>query len=265
MNTLEAFTTHWRSISLDDPPYALQEDLTVLGSLRGRRKTVILRSFREFATGDGIARQFDDSRFHLGLIPQPYIGSLESATIFLLMLNPSLRASDYFAENSVPEYREALVKNLRQESVSHPFIFLAPDFAWSPGADYWRRKFHWLAKKLALQRHQSYHEALGELSSCICCIQLVPYHSASFDPSSLVWHHLASSQGAVSFVQNHLVPRARLGEILVVALRRAEEWGFQESQPGVIIYKGGERVGAHLTAKTRGGKAILHHLGIGAN
>jgi hypothetical protein len=73
-----------------------------------------------------------DTRLHLGLLPQPFIGNLQRASIYVLSLNPGLDPTDYFGEYEVQEYRNALLANLKQQfhKTVPPFIFLDPRYGW---------------------------------------------------------------------------------------------------------------------------------------
>ena len=73
-----------------------------------------------------------------GLLPMPFAGNFEKASIFVIMLNSGLSAGDYFAEQYRPEFWNAHIRNLRQENANDefPLIFLNPQFAWHPGFEY---------------------------------------------------------------------------------------------------------------------------------
>jgi hypothetical protein len=70
-----------------------------------------------------------------GLLPQPFIGDLRLASIYVLSLNPGLQPSDYYGEYAVPEYRNAFLANLKQQfhEKAPPFIFLDPHYSTTPG------------------------------------------------------------------------------------------------------------------------------------
>ena len=53
---------------------------------------------------------------HLGLLPMPFAGRLDRADIFILLLNPGFRPSDYFAEFRDEAFRKAWSDNIRQET-----------------------------------------------------------------------------------------------------------------------------------------------------
>jgi hypothetical protein len=147
---------------LEGPPYALAADLAVLA--QAGAYTVTLKSYEEYL--ETALENPNDTRLHLGLLPQPWFGDLTSATVFVLMLNPGLNPGDYYAEYRVPSFRAALISNLRSEpNRGYPLLFLDPEFSWHPGARYFRTRLHWLALALARQRGTSYREALAVVSS----------------------------------------------------------------------------------------------------
>src|SRR5690606_16191656 len=102
---------------------------------------------------------------HTGLLPLPYLGSLERASMFLLALNPGLHASDYHAEIH-PAFRERLLSNLYQQDAADefPFLSLDPVFAWHAGFEYWAGKLHGIVSALVTQRALSYRQAPSELA-----------------------------------------------------------------------------------------------------
>jgi len=83
-----------------------------------------------------------DNKLHLSLLPQPFIGDVKNASIYILELNPGLGPSDYYGESEVPEYHDALLANLQQDFSKSdlPFLFLDPKFAWHGGFDWWHGK-----------------------------------------------------------------------------------------------------------------------------
>ena len=89
----------------------LDGDREALRQARSSRQAVINRSWRAaYRAGDFAAP--GDNRLHLGLVPQPFIGDLRRASIFVLLLNPGLSPSDYYGEYQVPSFRRALLANL---------------------------------------------------------------------------------------------------------------------------------------------------------
>lgn len=121
----------WRALPVESaPPFGFASDLKLIGST----KHSVTYSYEQWLN-DGGAERERDPRFHLGLLPVPYLGDITRASIFLLMLNPGFSPGDYFAEYSVSDCRAALIRSLRQEFLpdEHPFFFLDPKFSWHPG------------------------------------------------------------------------------------------------------------------------------------
>ncbi len=214
---------------------------------------------------DYISNEFDQERydiFHFGLIPIPYMGNLETASIFLLMLNPGFHPGDYFAEYNVPYFRQAIISNLHQEYTNdeeYPFTFLNPAFAWHPGFGYWYRKLYGVLKDVGKRSDiQNHSVALSYLAKRIVTLELVPYHSTRF--SGKGFQNFESVKLMQEFVRNIVIPKAKSGEAVVIATRSAEVWNLP-SHENVVIYTAGEARAAHLTPSSKGGKAILRQLG----
>ncbi len=250
-----ALVTIWREFSADRCPYALEPDLEVLGS--SKRYAVTFSSYEAYLES-GLEIP-SDQRFHLGLLPQPWSGDLNAATVFVLMLNPGLNPGDYFAEYRVPDYRRALVRNLRHESDRpYPLLFLDPEFSWHSGARYFRSRLHWLVLALAKRQSLSYREALASLARRVCILQLVPYHSAVFRLSRRMLNRLESTALAKAFVHEHLLSR---NGVLILVTRRAGDWDLS-SRENVIAFERSETRAAYLSPSTRGGQALARHFGL---
>jgi hypothetical protein len=58
-----------------------------------------------------------------------------------------------------------------------------------------------------------------------------------------------------------LLPKARDGKVIIVVTRSVKNWQLPQHK-NIISYEGGETRSAHLTLKSRGGKAIANHLGL---
>lgn len=242
----------WKKLSLERSPFALPKDLAILSDQPSR--TVTLASFEAYTAG--CLQHESDSRFHLGLLPQPWFGDLKSATVFILMLNPGLNPGDYFSEYKVPSYRDALIANLKQQrGREFPLLFLDPELSWHPGARYFRGKLHWLVLSLVNERRMEYREALAEVAKRVCVLQLVPYHSPVFQLPNSLLDRLQSSELMKAFVENLLKTRR---DILVLVTRKANQWGLPK-RDNIIQYEGSETRAAHLSRNSRGGKELARH------
>ena len=152
----------------------------------------------------------DKQVFHLGLLPQPFMGDLKNAEIYVLTLNPGYTPTDYFGEYCVSGFRQALLRNLRQDHNwnTTPNLHLEPQYAWSGGYGYWHDRLSGVIEKFGKERRMPYAKARSELGKKLAIIELFPYHSASFNRTSLL-PKLKTVELAKEFVNDHVVPRVR--------------------------------------------------------
>lgn len=246
----------WRACSFEAAPYTLPGDEALLENKELLHPTLSYSEFVESPVFGAAGR-----RLHLGLLPIPFAGDVLKASIFILMLNPGFSADDYFGEERVPEYRAALIRNLQQHlsATRYPFYCLDPRFSWHAGFGYWNGRLRGIVRWIATRRSISYQAALSVLARAICAIELVPYHSESFGLPHSLLNKLQSVRLSRAFVHSTLVPRAEAGEAVIIVSRSARYWNVAESK-NVVIYRGGETRGAHLSPNTRGGALIMRQL-----
>jgi hypothetical protein len=247
----------WQKCPLDTPPFVLADD----------RAEIPSKTFSTYPSLDDYISsptfgQKNDTSLHVGLLPVPYVGNLQKASVFILMLNPGISPGDYFAEQKVEQFRETYVRNLRQENTNDdfPFLFLDPRFAWHPGFEYWQGKFDNIAQELANKKKIPYGEALKLLAHNLACLELIPYHSKSFGASSLL-KRLPSARAMLEYVHEILIPKAQSNDAIIIATRSGQNWNLPKHK-NIVVYEGGETRSAHLTLKSRGGKVIAKHLGL---
>ncbi len=179
----------------------------------------------------------EESKFHLNLIPIPYIGNIKEAKIYILMLNPGFRILDYYAESNDKELKKSLINNLRQENFDpeYPFIFLNPKFLWHGGGQYYENRFKELIKEA---KGEQYSQKLSRVAKKVAVLQLVPYHSKA-DPKM---KHLESSRKIKNFVKNELLAKAG-NEICIISVRSRKCWGLD----GGVIYSDQPTRSAHIS------------------
>jgi len=245
----------WRGFTPADAPFVLPADQPLLQALEGRPGIVVHRSLAEYTASAGFGAA-DDRRLHLGLLPVPYVGVVETASIYLLMLNPGLSAADYFAEWQEASYGQALVENLAGQS---PFLCLNPTFAWHPGFAYWHGKLGGVLRRLASATGIPYQTVLDAVAHKLCVLQLLPYHSPSFGVPRQLLERLPSCQLVRSFVSDVVVPRARDGSAVVVVTRQADLWNVP-ADCSPVVYSGPATRAAHLTPDSQGGQRMLEIL-----
>lgn len=252
------FKRAWADFQPSEDVNVLSGDDLLLRPDISARHTVLFRSWDRFIGQDDFGVR--DSRLHLSLLPQPFFGDLSMASVFVLTLNPGLHPGDYYAEFLVPEYKDAAVKTMRQQLNSRfPFIWLDPRFSWHAGFSYWHGRFASLIDAFMGDLRISRREALTFFARSIATLEMLPYHSISFSLPQRIMEQLRSVQLARSFVSDVLVPRAKAGEVLLIAARQGAAWSLPDN-PNAIVYTGSETRAAHLTPQTRGGEAILRHL-----
>jgi len=249
----------WRECPLDKPPYIHPEDLPILREKARWLDANDPLTFEHYLQSNRFGSP-DDNRLHLSLFPVPYIGDLDTAEIFILLLNPGFEYSDFWADNENAPFRKRIQQNLRQDfsDTDFPFLKLDPHFCWHSGFMWWEGKLRDIAQKIARDKFdKSYLSALRDLSTKIACIELIPYHSRSFGDSPLI-NRLPSVKHAKAFVTKTVVPKAQKKECTIIATRQVETWGLTDMD-NVICYRDWETRGAHLNIKSRGGQAILKH------
>jgi hypothetical protein len=248
--------TAWQNFSPTRFPRLISGDNHLANQI-GRVLTY--RSYEKFTASDDFGNK-DCTQFHLGLLPQPFVGNLSKASIFILMLNPGFSVGDYYALHHSPAYAAAIKRNLSQqnESDEFPFFFLDPQFAWTSGGQWWQSRLHSIAAELMRLNGITLQQALRHISQHVACLEMFPYHSRSFSALKI---ELESKNLVCQYVEEVLVPRTRQGDALLIATRQAAAWPLpQRSNRNMIAFTAGQARGAHLTMNTEGGKAMLQLL-----
>ncbi|HEY2826306.1 MAG TPA: hypothetical protein VGJ04_01800 [Pirellulales bacterium] len=251
------FLAEWSKWQPNEPPHQFPGDEDILAELGSKEKTRVFRSWEEYYQAPDFCEP-GDTRLHLGLLPQPFIGNLRTAKVFVLMLNPGLNPNDYFAQYAQPGFRQAMLDNLAQRNVE-TFTFLDPQFAWCSGFRYWHSKFSKLIEALADNGGRSFSQARKEFSKWLATIELVPYHSRHFNIGSRYIKRMKSAELARSFVDEVVIPRAIAGECVIVVTRKVKQWDIPAGS-NVIIYNNAEAQAAYITPHSRGGARILQFL-----
>jgi len=253
----DALIAGWRSLNCDEQPYVLPGDERILEKLKGRKLVHDYRDFDAYIADDDHGR-CHKGVFHTGVLPDPFVGNLKSATIFILLGNPRFTCVDYYAESSSPSFREAKVRNIRQSNDADPYplIYLDPQFCWHSASLYWQRKF----SKILEKSKESYVKTLQILSKRVAVIECLPYHSVNMTHFSKLAGRLQSMKLIMNYVHNDLQVRARNKEILLLSLRG--KWGLEKEEGNILVYTANEARAAHLTLSSRGGKKLAEFLEI---
>lgn len=255
----------WRCMPLEGPPFVHPCDREALVQYAALSLSDVPTGFGAFVE----SRRFHpahDSQLHLGLLPVPYIGDIAGADVVLLLLNPGFNLADYWAEEHGPGFRERHIDNLLQvrRDAEFPFHFLDPRFCWHPGYAWWERRLRPVVLQMAKLRDKGYLDALQEVSRRVAAIELIPYHSKSFSNRALA-KALPSTEAAVNYVRNVLLPQAKKGgRKTVIVMRQAERWGIADSAVDhvghVIVMDTRHARGLPLGSEHPAGRAILARL-----
>ncbi|MBE2225552.1 MAG: hypothetical protein IAF02_28710 [Anaerolineae bacterium] len=239
------------------PPYIIEGDQEILSS---PQNFVINHNWQEAIQAPDFGDP-KDTRLHLGLLPQPFIGDIRRATIYILLLNPGLGPQDYYGEYQVPEYRMALLNNLKQQFIenSRPFIFLDTQFSWHSGFNWWHGKLSKVIQEIASSQKITFASARTRLASQIACIELMPYHSVSFREKGQWLKRLTSVELARKFVNDFVLERVQREEAILIVTRKVAVWDLPVMK-GIITYNSTQARAAHLTPDSPGGRAIFERM-----
>jgi hypothetical protein len=240
---MENLREFWSELNLDEKPFIHRIDAALSQDL--------CYSYSGLTDYYNEKYWSDPSLFHTDLIPIPYVGNLQSATIFLLMLNPGFSLSDYYSECSSPDFVNALKANLRQDfsNSDFPFLYLNPNFLWNSGGEYWLKKLKDYISMIKDDRSCTYIEATQVLSQKIAVLELLPYHSTNFKQHNLL-SKLESVKQMQKFVKEYLLPKVKKGEACIICTRGAKEWGLSD-QKNLLVYNASEARGAYISKNTR--------------
>jgi len=169
-------------------------------------------------------------KLHLGLFPQPFVGNIRQASVYLLFGNPGLSPQDYIDELDTPKYRAHCIANLAGQ-VGH-FGPLHQDALHTGAYKYWSSTFSRLIKETGEKLELSVAEARAWVLSQVATIEAGAYHSPKFPVD--VFDKLPSTKAAHDFVHGYVMGRLGRGECVVFVWRQARLWKLDE-QPGVMI------------------------------
>jgi hypothetical protein len=240
--------------------FAHPKDWPVLRQFGGRYIDTKPRDFKTFVSSCRFGN-FKDNRLHLSLLPQPYCGDLRTADIVILLLNPGFGFTDYYFETHEPKFRRRLEKTRAQDfsGTEFPFVFLDPEYCWHGGFQWWEEKLRDVATIIARKKFNGrYLDALRSMSKRVASLELIPYHSSSFNAHRLI-KDLPSVHAAKQFAQETLTQNQE-GKTIIVT-RQVKSWELPEHR-NLTTYEGSHTRGASLGAKSPGGQAILERYGI---
>jgi hypothetical protein len=271
MSAVTDLISFWQRCDLAGPPFVHPDDRPVLQKYGRQYIDDEPKDFAAFVSSSRFG-DFTDRRLHLSLLPSPYCGNLREADIVILLLNPGFAFSDYYAETRMPKFRHRIVQTLAQnfDGIDFPFFPLDPEYCWYGGFRWWEEKLRDVITVIANKKfNRRYLDALHDVSKRLASLELVPYHSSSFNAHPLINERnrafLPSVGVARRFAKEALGKALDQRDKTFIVTRQVEAWGLSgqpEKPPTLILYKGVETRGARLGRETRGGQAILARYGI---
>jgi hypothetical protein len=173
----------------------------------------VLEIDREWIEAYNQKKDNPDHKIDTLLIPEPFIGSPQSARLVLLSLNPG-RDEEDAKVHANSDFRAALFRNLRHEPQGYPFYPLNPDFSGTPCAKWWLK----LTKQLidGLDR--------TVVAERLFVIEWFPYHSKKSGLPKGPKKFACESQ----WYSCQLAQEMRGKDALMVLLRSPDHWAVCE-------------------------------------
>jgi hypothetical protein len=222
---------------------------------RGPLEAPIYQSWEEYLQSARFGSY--DSEPHLSLLPVPYVGDLKRAKAIIFLANAGFVDADYYLDFS-KGFGDLMLRNIRQEELEYPFIYLDPNLAWSEAYQWWERKLRPLLG-IEVGRSGSYRKALGRLSREIAVVELFPYHSR--DASTLKGFGPSNSMPSVAAARGFLAEISGADHVLKLVMRKHNAWVSPECAPESEHYVHGPRTqGFSLDPKFTPGRELAKRL-----
>ena len=149
-------------------------------------------------------------------IPEPFIGNVYAASVYVLLLNPGFNAQSDPVSHSETVFQSALFDNLDHSPREWPFYYYDPRIGpLHSGSAWWRQKTKHLAQSVSWER----------LSQNMAVVEWFPYRSTKFKHGCEV----PSQQYSFNLVQSAM----KRGALVVIA-RSVRLW--ENSVPGLREY-----------------------------
>ncbi|KAB2886834.1 MAG: hypothetical protein F9K34_00995 [Albidovulum sp.] len=256
-----ALVDFWSGFQRGEAPHVHPDDEEFLRKIGKTLPQVEARNFHSFIRGNDFGKR--DGRLHVSLLPAPYLGDLERADIFVLLLNPGVAPHSYL-EQTDRRYLRMWENTVRQRLAGEEFPnhSIDPRNAWSGAYHWWEKKFRSIAAKLVETKAQpNYYSALREISRRVAAIELCPYHSVSRPDLGLIGQ-LPSTDAARKFLKQDLLPRAREARAIILVTRSSKHWSdcFPGNRDGVYVYDQGQARSASFSHKFDGKAPIEQRL-----
>jgi hypothetical protein len=160
------------------------------------------------------------TKFIIGSIPEPYIGSPKTAKVVLLGKNPG-HSDDDKKSYCDRDFQSAMFHNLLHEPQEYPFYPLNPAFSWTGAGKWWRKH----TRELQIDCGMKYEATLGKR---LLVIEWFPYHSERFARPRTV---CGSQQYSFDLARQMLEK-----DLLIIGMRGRREWMEVDKRFGEIPF-----------------------------
>lgn len=189
----------------------------------------------------------DSTRIRFDLLPQPFVGDIENASVIICSLNPGFEENDVEVENPANPQNHAddILNQLSKSAPKSMFWLTEKKPLFSGGAKYWQGKFNQKNPNESFVKavirgycdngiKKSEDDVFKLLSEKIALIELFPYHSEKFDRKYL---KCESTEKIREYVCNTLIKNAAENDQLICFARSYKEWtrGMNVAESGNVI------------------------------
>lgn len=180
------------------------------------------------------------TRLRTHLLPEPFLGRPQQATVLLLQLNPGFAGSEA-RWHSQPAFAEALRANLAHRASRFPHVYLDPRWRLTPGGRWSRRRLRRVI------------DAVGDakrVARRLAVVEFHGYHSQGFRPIPVT---LPSQHYGFD-----LVRRGIARDAVIVVLRGYDLWrvAAPELDDHHLVFQPSNPQSAYLTEGTMGRRAF---------
>ncbi len=143
--------------------------------------------------------------FEFDILPEPFLGFIDTAKVILLNLNPGFDEEDR-PTHLRKDFVEALQRNIQQVPSECPFYPLDSRFSETPVYRWWNKKLRELIEECGRTT----------VSKNVACIEFFPYHSPS-------WRNLKQTIFSQQY-NFYIVRQAMKDNKTILIMRARREW-----------------------------------------
>lgn len=179
----------WEELRYREEQWLLPEDREAIETFNGRAKP--------------------EHRIQLAAMPEPFIGSPDTARLVFLGLNPGFSPAvpSFHKERA---FQDAILKNLRREEQRYAFYPLNPEFSHAGAATWWRKRLRTLRDDCGLP--------LELFAQKVMALEWFPYPSKS---AGIPHRRICPSQDYSFFLLSEFLKRKN---IIVLGMRARSRW-----------------------------------------